>query len=345
MREIRAFLLAVGTTLTLSGLAMAQVDLQTFLRADANADGEVNVSDAVSTFEWLFAGQRAPPCLDAADSNDDGKANIADGIFTLCFLFSGGEPIPPPGAEECGRDPTADALDCERFSPCRQICGGIAGFPCEPGQFCDLPADTCDGADFLGECVDIPDACLEIFDPVCGCDGVTYSNDCVRIRAGAQKERDGPCGTVCGGIAGIPCEPGQFCDLPADTCDGADFQGECVNIPAGCPRNFNPVCGCDGVTYSNDCVRIMAGVTKDRDGPCRAVCGGFPGFPCREGEICDLPPGQCGAADLQGECVDRPEVCLAIFDPVCGCDGVTYSNDCVRLAAGTQKNHDGRCED
>ena len=73
------------------------------------------------------------------------------------------------------------------------------------------------------------------------------------------------------------------------------------------------------------------------------ICGGIQGLGCPDGEICDLPAGECQSADLQGVCVPRPEVCTEQYDPVCGCDGQTYSNDCHRLMAGVQKDHDGEC--
>jgi hypothetical protein len=36
-------------------------------------------------------------------------------------------------------------------------------------------------------------------------------------------------------------------------------------------------------------------------------------------------------------------MCPDIWAPVCGCDGVTYSNNCERLVAGAQLDHEGEC--
>ncbi|MBI4600885.1 MAG: SBBP repeat-containing protein [Planctomycetes bacterium] len=87
-----------------------------FLRADANADGQRNLTDAVFTLLALFQGGPQPTCLDAADSNDDGALNLTDPVYTLTFLFRGGPP--PPSPAQCGGDPTEDGLRCEEFPIC-----------------------------------------------------------------------------------------------------------------------------------------------------------------------------------------------------------------------------------
>ena len=66
----------------------------------------------------------------------------------------------------------------------------------------------------------IPEACPEVYAPVCGCDGVTYSNACFADMAGVAIDYRGPCREVCGGIAGVPCEDeDDFCKLPPGSCD------------------------------------------------------------------------------------------------------------------------------
>ena len=75
-------------------------------------------------------------------------------------------------------------------------------------------------------------------------------------------------GEICGGIAGIRCDAGLWCDIRAGFCNAADVQGTCVRVPEVCTREYVPVCGCDRRTYGNDCDRRMARVPKSQDGPC-----------------------------------------------------------------------------
>lgn len=91
-----------------------------FRRGDADADGTfVGLIDSLYTLAFQFQSGPAPPCLDAADADDDGMVNgLIDALFSLNFQFGGGSPPPPPGAMNCGVDPTGDGSDCAVYDFC-----------------------------------------------------------------------------------------------------------------------------------------------------------------------------------------------------------------------------------
>ena len=91
--------------------------LPQFSRGDANADGILNIADAIFILAYVFSSGPDPSCISSADGNDDGKIDVADGVSILGYLFSGENELPPPFLR-CGPDPTEDGLGCNEFGPC-----------------------------------------------------------------------------------------------------------------------------------------------------------------------------------------------------------------------------------
>ncbi len=191
---------------------------------------------------------------------------------------------------------------------------------CPEDHYCFF--DSC--AAETGICVPRPMACFDIWAPVCGCDGVTYSNGCIAAAAGVSIDFQGPCeGTLC--WSNEDCQFGYYCFK--ENCDAP--VGVCTERPTHCYNVWDPVCDCDGNTYSNECYAAQAGVNIDYEGPCA-------GFPCWDNDDCG-PDFYCykeNCDDEEGTCALRPEICTMDWDPVCGCDGVTYSNACHAARAG-----------
>jgi predicted secreted protein len=72
----------------------------------------------------------------------------------------------------------------------------------------------------------------------------------------------------CGGLMGLRCTGGEYCNFTGSVCGRFDQMGECKERPMRCPMVARPVCGCDGQTYSNSCVASARGADVAAEGPC-----------------------------------------------------------------------------
>jgi hypothetical protein len=224
---------------------------------------------------------------------------------------------------------------------------------CAKSEFCNYPPSAqCGAADGTGTCTKLAEACITIYDPVCGCDGKTYGNSCEAARVGVSVAKSGTCepptGKTCGGLVPATCGKGEFCDYSLGAqCGAADQTGVCSAVPDACDAVYDPVCGCDGKTYGNACSAAVAQTSVSKAGACAstaAVCGGLLGKQCPAGQYCDFPVEfRCGNADGTGSCTTVPTICNNAVVPVCGCDGKTYNNDCEAGRAGVSVASQGKC--
>jgi hypothetical protein len=124
--------------------------------------------------------------------------------------------------------------------------------PPPPGSAAPAPSDPSDTA---------PGAASEATSPAAG---TTPAAD-----PPAAGRKPGPPGAACGGLAGLFCADGLFCDFPPEAhCGAADQTGTCQPKPGACTRIFKPVCGCDDRTYPTDCVAHAAGISVAKEGEC-----------------------------------------------------------------------------
>uniref|UniRef100_A0A7M4E3Z4 Agrin n=1 Tax=Crocodylus porosus TaxID=8502 RepID=A0A7M4E3Z4_CROPO len=144
--------------------------------------------------------------------------------------------------------------------------------------------------------------------------------------------------------------------VPLESCGSTvcSFGSKCVGGQCACPRcerqPFSPVCGSDGVTYDNPCELHVAScqqkktIEVSRTGPCEDECGSGGSGSGDDGE-CEQDRcrrlGGLWDEDMEDDRCVCDFTCLAVpRSPVCGSDGVTYSNECELKKSRCEKRQD-----
>ena len=118
----------------------------------------------------------------------------------------------------------------------------------------------------------------------------------------------------------------------------------CAWLAVGCAGGNDGAGGSNAADRTSPLRDASAGARTDTStGGAGARCH-EKGLVCSMGLVCDYDqPGRCGASTAGGTCIVLPTSCPTDKSPVCGCDGKTYDNDCLRQMARQQLNHKGAC--
>jgi hypothetical protein len=254
--------------------------------------------------------------------------------------LAGSGPTEPPGPVLCGGvecsesqaccqtnavcyDPELEGDLCPRPDPFPDIpdwrpCASSAH--CEPGEYCaSFPGDLCQGPGYCQS----RSSCGGSSYAVCGCDGNSYSHIGEACRAGANHQT-----TYVGGGCG-------------ETIDANSFHG--VSLP-----RWVTLCGSQTHCAAGERCCNLTGICYPESDPgrCQTPPEGTR-YPCTADDQCVAGYEFCAGLGCSGPggCVSihENEDCGVRFEPVCGCNGVSYTSAPCAYAEGVRVASEGAC--